>query len=51
MECYEKYYEIFIETNEEKGIKINNWKKNTILWKIKTRLEEDIIYNFNTFKI
>lgn len=27
MECYEKYYEIFIETNEEKGIKVNNWKK------------------------
>lgn len=27
MEYYEKYYGIFIETNEEKAIKENNWKK------------------------
>lgn len=36
MEYYEKYYGIYIKMNEEKAIKVNNWKKNTNLWKIKT---------------
>lgn len=27
MEYYEKYYGIYIKMNEEKAIKVNNWKK------------------------
>lgn len=35
-----EYYEIFIETNEEKGIKINNWKKIQFCEKLKPDLKK-----------